>query len=196
MSQSSLNEEYCPKYNEPYVAFDKKKGELVCNQQIYNDYGDMQQALENLTFTSYVASSLKDLFDDKFNAYKSSLQDMNKIAPQVISKTLESTVTKFFDSVDSQIGKVEAAVLEKIQASTNLKELENLLNREKDGFGLDMERLYEQTRVEIDGHVQAGRFSSVVAKKENYEALIGKMRTNNDRSPFFRMKLIQFVTIM
>ena len=45
----------------------------------------MQKALERLTFTSYVASSLKDLFDEKFTAYKTSLQDMNKIAPKVIS---------------------------------------------------------------------------------------------------------------
>lgn len=61
----------------------------------------MQKALERLTFTSYVASSLKDLFDEKFTAYKTSLQDMNKIAPKVISQTLESTITKFFDSVDT-----------------------------------------------------------------------------------------------
>jgi len=61
----------------------------------------VQKALERLTFTSYVASSLKDLFDEKFTAYKTSLQDMNKIAPKVISQTLESTITKFFDSVDT-----------------------------------------------------------------------------------------------
>ena len=84
-----------------FVAFDKQRGELVCNQCIYNEVEDVQKALERLTFTSYVASSLKDLFDEKFTAYKTSLQDMNKIAPKVISQTLESTITKFFDSVDT-----------------------------------------------------------------------------------------------
>ena len=53
---------------------------------------DTAKQLEHLTFTSYVASDLKELFDEKFSAYKESLKDMNKIAPKVISSTLESTV--------------------------------------------------------------------------------------------------------
>ena len=62
---------------------------------------DVSKALEHLTFTSYVASNLKELFDEKFNSYKTSLQDMNKIAPTVISQTLENTVSKFFESVET-----------------------------------------------------------------------------------------------
>lgn len=181
LSQSSAAEEYCPIHSDMFVAFDKQKNELVCNQCIYNEVEDVQKALERLTFTSYVASSLKDLFDEKFSAYKTSLQDMNKIAPKVISQTLESTVTKFFDSVDSQITEVEQGVLQKIQGSTNLKELEDLLCREKGGFGLENENIYEKNRLEIDGHVQKGCYSTVVSKKAHYEELIGQMRGNHDK---------------
>jgi len=133
---------------------------------------DTAKQLEHLTFTSYVASNLKDLFDAKFQAYKDSLQDMNKISPKVISVTLEATVSRFFESVEKQIGDVEAQVLERIQGSTNLRELEELLCRQKEGFGLDMESLYEKSRVEIDGYVQKGCYSSVVSKKSEYEDLI------------------------
>ena len=73
LSQSSMSEEYCPIHQDLYVAFDKKKNKLVCNQCIYNEVEDVQQALESLTFTSYVASNLKELFDEKFAAYKNSL---------------------------------------------------------------------------------------------------------------------------
>ena len=176
-----MAEEYCPTHSDLYVAFDKKKNELVCNQCIYNEVEDVQKALEQLTFTSYVASSLKDLFDEKFASYKASLNDMNRIAPQVISQTLETTVTKFFDSVDKQITEVEQGVLNKIQQSANLKELESLLCRERDGLGLELEKLYEQNRLEIDNFVQRGCYSSVVSKKEHYEDLIGRMRNNNER---------------
>ena len=31
LSQSSAAEEYCPIHNDMYVAFDKQRGELVCN---------------------------------------------------------------------------------------------------------------------------------------------------------------------
>lgn len=101
LSQSSVADEYCPTHSDLYVAFDKNKNELVCNQCIYNEVEDVQKALEQLTFTSYVASNLKELFDEKFNAYKTSLNDMNKIAPKVISSTLETTVNKFFENVDA-----------------------------------------------------------------------------------------------
>ena len=92
LSQSSAQDEYCPIYGDLYVAYDTRKKKLVCNQCIYNDVEDTAKQLEHLTFTSYVASDLKELFDEKFAAYKDSLKDMNKIAPKVISSTLESTV--------------------------------------------------------------------------------------------------------
>jgi len=114
MSQSSMQEEYCPNHGDLYVAFDKKKNELVCNQCIYAEVEDVEKALEQLTFTSYVASNLKDLFDDKFNSYKQSLSQMNKIAPQAISTTLETTVSQFFKNVEGQIKDVESRVLDKI----------------------------------------------------------------------------------
>lgn len=41
LSQSSVAEEYCPTHSDLYVAFDKKKNELVCNQCIYNEVEDV-----------------------------------------------------------------------------------------------------------------------------------------------------------
>ena len=72
----------------------------------------MQPDLENMNFTSYVASELKDLFDEKFSLYKTQLHRMNEIAPKTISKMLENTVNKFFGQVESQIRRVEQQVLE------------------------------------------------------------------------------------
>ena len=60
-----------------------------------------------MNFTSYVASELKELFDEKFSLYKNQLSQMNQIAPKTISKMLETTVSKFFTQVDTQIKSVE-----------------------------------------------------------------------------------------
>ena len=81
---------------------------------------------------------------------------MSKIAPKVISQTLESTVNKFFESVDAQINAVEQGVMKKIKESTNLMELEQLLCRERDSFGSELEKVYDQNRVEIDKFVAKG----------------------------------------
>ena len=48
--------------------------------------------MQNLNFTSYIAGNLKDLFDQKFEAYRQSLAQMQQIAPQQISSQLEKTV--------------------------------------------------------------------------------------------------------
>jgi predicted CopG family antitoxin len=180
MSQSSVAEEYCQTHGDLFVAFDKKRNELVCNQCIYAEVEDVEKAFEQLTFTSYVASNLKDLFDEKFNAYRQGLAQMNQIAPQQISQQLEHTVSHFFETVDNQIKEVEQSVLAKIQASTNLSELENLLMKEKNSFGIDFEKLYDNNRQEIEGFVQKGCYSSVVNKKDAYETLIKQMKANNE----------------
>lgn len=165
MSQSSANDEYCPIHNDLYVAFDKKQNKLVCNQCIYNEVDDISRGLDQLTFTSYISSTLKELFDEKFEAYKSSLSNMNQIAPRVISASLEQTVNRFFESIETQIGDVEQSVLKKIQGSTNLRELEQLMNREKNNFGLGDEKIYETSRQEIENYVSKGCYGTVVGRK-------------------------------
>lgn len=57
-------------------------------------------------------------------------------------------------NVDKQINNVEASVLEKISASTNLRELEMILEQQKDSFGLNLENAYEASRLEIEGRVK------------------------------------------
>lgn len=57
----------------------------------------MESAEQTLTFTSQMASNLKDVFDDRFKLYKSSLERMEAVRPEKISTNLESTVNQFFD---------------------------------------------------------------------------------------------------
>lgn len=79
----------------------------MCNQQIYNEE-DVSQVLMNadgragsdIIFLSFMAAELKDVFDEKFNTYKTQLSKMNEIAPQAISNTLEHTVQKFFNQIE------------------------------------------------------------------------------------------------
>ena len=99
-------EEFCPRTQDLFVAYDKRTQELVTNPKIYDQY-DTDRATQDLVFTSHVSQELKDLFDEKFASYRFSLQEMNKIAPKVISSTLETTVSKFFESVETQIKCVE-----------------------------------------------------------------------------------------
>lgn len=83
LSQSSIQEEYCPVHpGEMFVAFDNTTQKLVCNQCIYtSDCLSLENAMTQLNFTSFIAGNLKDLFDSKFQAYRSSLESMQQVAP-------------------------------------------------------------------------------------------------------------------
>ena len=52
LSQNSELDEFDPAYGEPYVAVNKKTGQLYCNKRIYDEFDDMEQAEQTLTFTS------------------------------------------------------------------------------------------------------------------------------------------------
>jgi hypothetical protein len=63
----------------------------------------MEQAEQVLTFTSQMASHLKDIFDEKFTQYKQCVQRMETVKPERISSNLETTVSQFFQHVLGQI---------------------------------------------------------------------------------------------
>lgn len=81
------------------MAFNKKTGQLYCNKRIYDEFDDMEQAEQALTFTSQMASNLKDIFDEKFSLYKRSLSRMEAVRPEKITTNLENTVNQFFSQV-------------------------------------------------------------------------------------------------
>ena len=66
----------------------------------------METAEQTLTFTSQMASNLKDIFDEKFSLYKKSLQRMEAVRPEKISTNLETTVNQLFAQVLRQIDQV------------------------------------------------------------------------------------------
>lgn len=143
-SQGSQVEETCPVHHELLVAYNKNSNQLVCNKCIYELSDDNEDVLKHLTFTSFVASCLKEQFDEKFNHYKDTYSKMGQVAPGSIKSTLETTVSQFFSSVAKQIDAVQEQVLQRINDSKNLKELEQLLENSKTGFALELDRKFEQ----------------------------------------------------
>jgi len=55
-----------------------------------------------------------------------------------------------------------------------------LLTKEKGTFGLDLEKLYEDGRLEMDDLCKKGQYSAVVSKKDKYEDMIGKMQGHHE----------------
>lgn len=78
------------------------------------EINSLEEQMNSLTFTSFIAGNLKDLFDQKFELYRQSLQQMQQIAPMQIQSQLEGTVDKFFQQIEANIRDVEQKVIQKI----------------------------------------------------------------------------------
>jgi hypothetical protein len=109
-----------------------------------------------------MASNLKDVFDERFKLYKSSLERMDAVRPEKISTNLESTVNLFFAQVLKQIDQVQISVMQKLDSSKNLKELDEILTQKKGNFGIDLEKRFETGKSDLESSVQKGLYSTVV----------------------------------
>ena len=65
--------------------------------------------------------------------------------------------------------------MKKVNESTNLRELEMIIQNSKAGFGLDLDKKFEQGRSELENSIRVGNYSSVVQKKPIYEGFIKEM---------------------
>jgi hypothetical protein len=105
---------------------------------------------------------------------------METIEPHVIRSKIEGTVEDFFTSILMEIEGVEAKVLECIDGSSNLAELEDILTRNQATFRLSDGQIYARSKQEMDDCVRQGLFCNVVSKKDVYEEQIQSMLTQKD----------------
>lgn len=79
-----------------------------------------------------------------------------------------------------EITDVEAKVLECIDGSSNLAELEDILTLNQAKFGLSDANVYSRSKEEMEDCVRQGFFCNVVSKKDIYEEQIASMLTQNE----------------
>lgn len=123
-----------------------------------------------MDFTSFVASELKELFDEKFNNYKNQLGKMQDIAPQKISKAIDQTILNFFSQLEEQIRTLETDTLSRLSQSSTLTDLTSFLHQTRPSFGLDHSPLYTKSKQQLDTQISQGAFTQIVQSKDTYES--------------------------
>ena len=151
---------------QPYVALDDKTGQLLTNLDLYAwDY-------ENVRFTSTIVKKLKQLFDVKFEEYRSSVHKMNDISSDTITNNLKLNVQNFFKALWDSIGNVKDWVMDKIWMSQSLAELEQILDESKEYFDTSKPDMYKIEKAKFDDKIMNGKYSQVVSWKAYYETMI------------------------
>lgn len=77
--------------------------------------------------------------------------------------------------------KIEQQVLQRIDKSQNLIELQNVLNQLKPGFGIEHDATYEKSKQNLENCIKNGNFTQIVQQKQQYESLIKNMKMNNQQ---------------
>ena len=75
---------------------------------------------------------------------------MDTVKPEKITSNLEATVNQFFAHVLKQIDQVQNNVMQRLDESTNLKELETILGQQRGGFGFDLEKKFETGKQDLE----------------------------------------------
>lgn len=161
--------EICLKHNETNVGFNEKTKEIFCNTCIF------ERKVNELKFTAIVVKEIKDRFTKEFQKYKESMNQMGDADPQLVKNQIRTSVTEFFVDLKSKVQQMQKNVMQKIQNTESLRNLEKVLEGSKEFLHLDQNQKpdhFEREKKIFDEKINKGRFAYVVKRKEFYKNLI------------------------
>ena len=83
----------CPIYNEPYVGFDEVTGKSLCNGQIFSGQ------YTKLKLNAIVCREIQTMFDQTFEQYLKSINQMKDLSTESITRNLQSNTKNFFNGL-------------------------------------------------------------------------------------------------
>lgn len=146
---------------------------------------------QQIKFTALVTKQLKSEFDHAFTQFKQSRGQVTDCDPDIQKQRAAILVHKFFENVHSAVKALHGEVSAKIKNSQSLRELEQLLEENRELFPQQQTTQSGQTacaqdrfqmeKLKFDEKVAKGRFAYVVKRSAFYEQLMSSIDTNSAR---------------
>lgn len=120
------------------------------------------------------------MLDTRFSNYKSHLGELHKLAPNPIQKKLEFTVNNFFTKITNQCDVIEKRFLDKLENSTNLRQLITLLMQHQMKLGVNSQakKSFEEDYRVLDRDIKQGQYATVVMNKDKWDRIIDNIRNS------------------
>lgn len=115
-------DEICPKYGGPIIAFEEEDGTLLCEKAIYLGHA------KKPVFTAVVAKQIKNRFDTEFSIFEKLCDELMSINQEEVRNSIQESITKFFDSIRTKCDELEEKAVAKIENSKNLNSLVSILD--------------------------------------------------------------------
>lgn len=170
-------QELCPKYGQPLVAYDEKSKEFFCNQAIF------EKKIQGLKFTALVVKELKKKFHNEYEKYRESMTEMDQNNPELVKQQVRSMISEFFVGLKQKVRELQGNVMENIKNSENLKNLEQTLEKSKEFIQLDPTQPdhFEREKQIFDEKLKKGRYAYVVKKRDFYNNLIENLEKSRQK---------------
>ncbi len=115
------------------VGLEKDTGRLVCNKCLYESSKVKSESTsqQNAFFTPLITKELKKRFDYAYATFKENRGDVAEIEPDHVKELFRKKSLEFFDSLRQHVKNSQELASEKIRNSRSLKELEDLMENNK-----------------------------------------------------------------
>lgn len=168
--------EFCQKHNEANVGFINR--EIVCNTCIF------EKKLEQVKFVALMGKELKAEFNAVFDQYKSSINQVNGVDPNLVRQRATLLVQKFFSDLSARVRSLQSGVMARIRESGSLKDLEKILESSREFFPeskVENADHFEREKRLFDEKIGKGRFSYLVKRQQFYYDLINSLDNSSNK---------------
>ncbi|CDW74940.1 UNKNOWN [Stylonychia lemnae] len=167
----------CQRHNERKVALDQLTNQQICNKCLFENQKIKLENSQNQNplFTPLITKDIKKRYDQQLAIYKDNLQKVQFIQEDYVKQKLTSEVQNYFKELKHQLTLIQTQLNNKIQSSESLKQLEDLMEKNKDLFSEKAGSQFYQIKSQFDGKIERSRFSSIITHKEFYKSILEKV---------------------
>jgi len=119
------------KYNEPIVGYIESTGRFVCNTEIYQE-----KLKDQVKFIALISKELNGRFMGAFQEHSENVKKLEQLDPDKIKMKFRSMTSTFFAQLKENLNNQRLEVLQQIQNSKGLHNLETILEGSKEFFNV------------------------------------------------------------
>ncbi|CAI2362547.1 unnamed protein product [Moneuplotes crassus] len=170
------DDEICPKYGHPIIAYEEDDGTTLCEKCIY--HGNVRKPV----FTATVANQIKKRFDQEFSIFEELCEKLTSLNPREVRNEIQGSITNFFDAIREKCDELEEKVVAKVENSKNLNRLFDILNDTHSYMDKNcVAEKFDSEATFLDSKISETRYTYVCQRKQHYDDVIEQISTDNQK---------------
>lgn len=170
------DDEICPKYGHPIIAYEEDDGTTLCEKCIY--HGNVRKPV----FTATVANQIKKRFDQEFGIFEELCEKLTSLNPREVRNEIQGSITTFFDAIRDKCDELEEKVVAKVENSKNLNRLFSILNDTHHYMDHNcVAEKFDSEANQLENKISETRYTYICQRKQHYDDIIDQISSDNQK---------------